>query len=103
MTRELADVFPRVDVPQLDAEVAAAADDRVAAHLDRVDGARVPAQLLEHCARLAVPDADADVFGAGDDVAVVEGEVEDCGGVVFEAHEGLVVVGDGVDDAGSVG
>lgn len=47
-------------------------------------------------------DGDGAVLGAGDDVFIVEGEVEDCGGVVLDAADRAVGVSDGVDDACSI-
>lgn len=103
MAQELADLLAGFDVPELNAEVAGAGDNGVAAHLDGVDGAGVAAELLEQGARGAVPDADGHVLGAGDDVLVVENEIEDGGGVVTKLTDGLVARSDVVDDAGGVG
>lgn len=102
MPGELADVFPGIDIPQLDAEISTAAHDRISSHLNSVHGAGMPTELLEHGAGFPSPNADADVFGAGDYIAVVECEVEDCGRVVSEAHYGGVVVIDVVDYTGSI-
>ncbi|KFZ06224.1 hypothetical protein V502_09915, partial [Pseudogymnoascus sp. VKM F-4520 (FW-2644)] len=100
---ELADAAAGIDIPQPDAEIAATAYDDITAQLDGVDGPGVAVQMAVQGAGGAVEDGDGAVFGAGDDVGVVEGEVEDRGGVVGEPAEGEVGVGDGVDDACSVG
>ena len=103
MAQELADLLAGFDVPELNAEVAGAGDDGVAAHLHGVDGAGVAAELLEQGTSGAVPDADGHVLGACDDVLVVENKIEDGGGVVAELADGLVAGFDVVDDAGGVG
>ncbi|KFY76072.1 hypothetical protein V498_09763 [Pseudogymnoascus sp. VKM F-4517 (FW-2822)] len=100
--RELADAPPGIDVPQADAEIAAAAHDDVVAELDGVDRPGVAVEVAVEGAGGAVEDGDGAVFGAGDYVFIVECEVKDGGGVVLEAADGGVGVGDGVDDACSV-
>lgn len=72
---ELADAAPGIDIPQADAEIAATADHDIAAQLDGVDGPGVAVQMAVQGAGGAVEDGDGAVFGAGDDVGVVEGEV----------------------------
>ncbi|KFY08571.1 hypothetical protein V492_06110 [Pseudogymnoascus sp. VKM F-4246] len=99
---ELADAASRLDIPETHAEIPRAADDDIVAQLDGVDGAGVAVEVAVQGAGGAVVHGDGAVFGAGDDVFVVEGEVEDCGGVVRDASDGRVGGGDGVDDAGPV-
>ncbi|KFY45683.1 hypothetical protein V494_00835 [Pseudogymnoascus sp. VKM F-4513 (FW-928)] len=103
MAAELADAASRLDIPETHAEIPRAADDDIVAQLDGVDGAGVAMEVAVQGAGGAVVHGDGAVFRAGDDVFVVEGEVEDCGGVVRDASNGRVGVGDGVDDAGPVG
>lgn len=103
MAQELADLLAGFDVPELNAEVAGAGDDGVAAHLDGVDGTGVAAELLEQGARGAVPDADGHVLGAGDDVLVIKNKIEDSGRVMSELADGFVARSNVVDDAGGIG
>lgn len=100
MTHKFSDRFACVNIPQLDLEVAGAGNDRVATHLNCVHGTGVTLELFEHDARLAVPYADGDILGAGDDVFFVKGKVEDGGGVVAETADGIIIVFDVVDYAG---
>lgn len=59
-------------------------------------------EALDKVTREPVPDADGRVLGAGDDVFIVEADVEDAGLVACEAAEGFVVILDVPDYAGVV-
>lgn len=102
VTKELAYILAGINVPQLDAEITTAGYDGVTSHLDRVDGSCVPAQLLDQFTRLPVPDTNGDIFGAGDYVPVIEGQVQNGSRVTSKPSDWLVTVPNIMDDTGAI-
>ncbi|KFZ13000.1 hypothetical protein V501_03933 [Pseudogymnoascus sp. VKM F-4519 (FW-2642)] len=100
---EFADAASGLDIPQPNAEIATAAHYHIIAQLHRINRAGVSVQMAMERAGVAVEDGDGAVFGAGDDVFIVERQVQHRSAVVLEAADGTVGVGDGVDDACPVG
>jgi hypothetical protein len=101
--RELTNIFACFNVPQLDAEISRTRHDGVAPHLYCVNRSAVSPKLLDQVAGVAIPDTDAEVLAACDDMLVVKGKIENSCGVVSESANRTVSCAYVVNDAGRVG
>lgn len=102
MANELADILACVDVPELHTEVTAATDNRVSAHLNCIDGARVSSQLFEHYTGIAVPHTNRSILRAGHNMFVIESQIQDSCAVVLKTTDWAVPVLDTVDNTGAI-
>lgn len=84
LSRELPDAFHLGQVPEASDTISRSGDEKVATELNSVDGTVVTSQSLNRLQCLAVPDNDAAVLGARDNVLRVKSDVENTTLVVLQ-------------------
>jgi hypothetical protein len=96
---ELANTSSRLNIPQPNAKIATTAHHHIIPQLHRINRPRMSMQMPMQRACLAVEHSDGTVLRAGDDVFIIERQVQHRSAVVLETANGTVGVSDGVDDA----
>ena len=99
---EVLHVRQGVQVPKLRNAVAGGRDEQWAPHLQSIDGTPMALKHSHEISSAAVPNTDHVVLAAGDDVALIEADVQNAGRVMSETVYWLPSL-DVPDDAGRIG